>query len=425
MGDKNVIIPYVRMGQIIEFIRNFPAEEVPLQKLQDKFGKSSVQNVLPTVQLLQLCEYDRKSGIVKLTTSGKKFRSLIITGDEKRAAEIIKSQIEESEALSFVKSLLERKSRLSTLEIGRELAFRFNKKWDNPLTYKAHGAACASILAFAGFGVYARGILMKDRLKVSKAEITAPYAGFEKIVKIVEIVSTYGDTDIHTLAKEIKTKKGRLSVEIKNCIDLGFLERLAPGRVRISTLGKDLIDPLKKHKRKEIFREALLSSNFSKIISSLAGKVFDVKELGEILKYELGGKWLREKTVVAFGKKFLNWLKSAMLLEGVGKGKYRIRSEIIKRAGKPQLQILSKEDYYTLGKNVGAVLFSREFDKVKLAVEKLLKFCEQDKNLSTVSELLQEHYKLFLDLKDSRIFHADIKLLERVLELEENGGVGS
>lgn len=425
MGEKNVTIPYVRISQIIEFIEKFPAEEAPLEKLHDKFGKSNVQNILPTVQLLQLCEYDRKNSILRLTTSGKKFKSLIITGDKKRASEIIKPCIEKSEALSFVKSLLERKGRLSALEIGRELAFRFNKRWNNPLTYKAHGAACASILGFAGFGVYTRGILMKDELKISKAEITAPYAGFEKIVKIVEMVSVYGDADVHTLAERLKTKEGRLSVEIKNCIDLGFLERSAPGRVRISPLGKDLIDPLKKHRRNEIFREALLSSNFGKIVSLLTGKTFDVKELGEILKHQLRSKWLTEKTVITFGKKFFNWLNSAMLLEKVEKGKYKVKSEIIKKTEKPQVQILSKEDYYTLGKNVGAVLFSREFDKVKLAVEKLLKFCEQDKNLSTVSELLQEHYRLFLDLKDSRIFHADIKLLERVLELEENGGVGS
>jgi hypothetical protein len=55
----------------------------------------------------------------------------------------------------------------------------------------------------------------------------------------------------------------------------------------------------------------------------------------------------------------------------------------------------------------------------------LLEFCKQDKNLSSIADVVEEHYKLFLDLKDSRIFKADIRLIERALGLEEEKKVVS
>jgi DNA-binding MarR family transcriptional regulator len=370
--------------------------------------------------LLGLCSYDRKNKIVRLTDEGEKFRSLLITNDEKRAAEIIRPYVEKSEALSFVKMFLERKGRLSVLEIGRELAFKFNKKWDNVLTYKAYGAACASILGFVGYGTYSRGILRKTEVKITEVKITPPYAGFKKIFEIVKLVSTYGEVDIHILAERLNTKEGRLSVEIANCIELGFLERSVPGRVSITPLGRELVNPLNKSKISEIFRESLLHSDFRKIISQLTNKTFNSKDLGEVLKHQLSARWLDEKTIISFGKKFSNWLKSANLLEETKEGSYRLLDNAIKKEVEKPLEIpLSVTDYYKLGKAIGTILSSNDFEEIKQAAVFLIGFCKQDKNLSSITEIIEEHYKLFLDLKDSRIFRADIKLIERVLGLGE------
>jgi len=421
MNEKNVIIPYVRIGKVIDFIKELPTGKSTLEELSNRFGRSTVQNILPTLQLLGLGEYDRKSRMIKLTNLGEKFRSLLITNDEKRAAEIIKPYVDKSEALSFIKMLLERKGSLSILDIGRELAFKFNKKWDNVVTYKTYGAACASILGFVGYGTYTRGLLRKIEVPTTKIKISPPYAGFKKITKIVETVSAYGEADLHTLSKELKTKEGRLSVEMKNCIDLGFLERTAPTKVAITSIGRDFINPLNRSRRSEVFREALLHSNFNKIISSISEKTieFDAKELGEILKHQIGAKWLKDKTIITFGKKFLNWLDSSKLLEKTKNGRYKLIQDILKKAEKPQPLVLSITAYYELGKTIGTILHSNNFDKTKVSIEKLLEFCKQSKNLKTITELLEEHYNLFLELKDNRIFRADIKLLEEVLGLRE------
>jgi Mn-dependent DtxR family transcriptional regulator len=426
MSEKGEVIPYVRMNQIKELIRKMPSGELTLKELEDRFGLSKVLNALPTLQLLGLCSYDRKNKIIRLTDKGEKFRSLLITNDEKRAAEIIRPYVEKSEALSFVKMFLERRGHLSILEIGRELAFKFNKKWDNVLTYKAYGAACASILGFVGYGTYDRGILRKTEVKVTEVKITPPYAGFKKIFNIVNLVSTYGEVGLHILAEKLNTKERRLSVEIANCIELGFLERPVPGKVAITALGRELVNPLNKSKVSEIFRESLLHSDFRKITSQLVNKTFDIKDLGEILKHQLGARWLGEKTIISFGKKFLNWLKSANLLEETEEGNYRLLGNAIRKEVEKPLEIpLSVTDYYKLGKAISTILSSSDFEEIKQAAIFLVEFCKQDKNLSSITEIIEEHYKLFLDLKDSRIFRADIKLIERVLGLEEEKKVTS
>jgi biotin-(acetyl-CoA carboxylase) ligase len=130
----------------------------------------------------------------------------------------------------------------------------------------------------------------------------------------------------------------------------------------------------------------------------------------------------RKKTIVSYGKKFYNWLNSSKLLEEVGKGKYKIVSGVIREGTKlpEKTQFLSSIDLYELGKAIGIILSPQnEFDKVKASAEKLIELCKRERNLSTLLNLLEEHYKLFLELKDSRIFHADIKLIERFLGVEE------
>lgn len=418
---KKEIIPYARIDQITNFIKNVSGAKPSIEEINERFGRSAFQNILPSLQLLELVEYDKKGKTIEFTDLGKKFRSALVANDAKRASNILKKTVDNAPALSFVKSLLERKRSISILDIGRELALKFNKKWDNILTYKAHGAACASILGFVGYGIYDKGVLRKSEIKVERTEVTPPYAGFHKIIKIVDIVFTCGEISIHSLSEKLKTTYGRLSPEIKNCIDLGFLQRPAPGKVAITQQGRELVNPQNKNRIDEIFRNALLSSGFGEIIGSIHQE-FSVDDLGGILKYQLGGKWLKRTTIKTYGKKFYNWLSSAKLLEEVEKGKYKIASKIMKeKVKKPEkVQFLSSMDYYELGKSIGIILSPKnEFEKVKKAAEKLIGLCKQENSLLTIANLLDEHYKLFLDLKDSQIFHADIKLIEKALGVEE------
>lgn len=419
MGES---IPYVRMSQIIEFVKLLPDRaSITDITTTTKFSKSSVQNIIPALQLLGIAEYNRKEKVIELKNMGQRFRSALVASDDGRATELIKESVESSEVLSFVRGLLERKGSLTVLEIGRELSIKFGKKWKNVLTFKTHGAACATILAFAGYGVYNRGVLRKEEVKVVKREITPPYASFKKMTKIIELVSTYNEVNIHTLAERLRTKEGRLSSEVKNCIDLGFIQRPAPGKVAITEKGREFADPLNRNRKSEIWANSLLDSGFSSIILSLKNTEFSVEELGNILKHKLGGKWLEKKTVISFGKKFYSWLKSAKMIKDTEKGKYRIVLSHIREKRKPEpIRVMSTVDYYELGKSIGILLSQNSDFEISIsAVEKLIQICDREKDLSTVPELLKDHQKLFLELKDNRIFRADIKLIEKFLGVEE------
>ena len=417
------IIPYVRIDQITEFIKSLPTETSFIKDVTTttKFGKSSVENIIPSLQLLKIVEYDAKERIIRLTDTGQRFRTALITGDLRAAAESVREHVDASKVLSFIKGLLERKGSLTILEIGKELSFKFGKKWKSVVTYKTYGASCATILAFVGNGVYHRGVLRKEEVKVVKREITPPYTTFRKMLTIVEAVSTYNEVDIHTLAERLQTKEGRLSMEVKNCLDLGFIQRPAPGKIAITEKGRELVDPLNKNKRGQIWTNELMNSEFSPIITSLRDAEFSVEDLGNILKHKLGGKWLERKTVISFGKKFYSWLRSAKLTEQVGKGRYRIIAGALKEKKKVEpIRVMSTIDYYELGKCVGILLTPHsDFERSKLAVEKLIQISEKEKDLLTVTDLLRDHQKLFLELKDNRIFHADIKLIEKSLGVEE------
>ncbi len=428
----DVIIPYARIDQIKKFLMEIPKETCSLDELADKFGRSSLRNILPTLEILKLIEYDKKGKRISLSEIGRKVRVALITEDYEKAREILKSIVDDIELFRFVKGLLDRKGKLSSEEIGKELAFRYNKVWRNPATYRAYGSACASILGFVGYGIYERGILRKRGLTARKEKkLPSPYPSFGKILKILRELKS-GEAELGELSRRLKTKKNRLGAELSVCVELGLVERLSPGKFILTTNGEKLIDPLNKPRQKEIWRKILLGSGYSRIIKLLLEKeVFDFEELGEILRHHFGGKWREQKTVNTFTKRFLNWLKEAEILEEVD-GKYRLKLELVKGEFENEEQtaygkesyttrVVISTDYYLLGKSVGIAIASNDRNKIEDAVSFLVQFCKEVEEFAEVAELLEEHLKIFKELKlpDGRIFIPDINMLERRLGVQD------
>jgi len=414
-------LPYIRMDQIKKFILEMPKETCNIEDLVAKFGRSSVANALPTLTLLKLIEYNKKEKKVSLTEEGRKFRVALISEDYKKAREIIKSIIDELELFIFIKGLLERKGSLTIEEIGKEIAFKYNKMWRNPVTYRAYGSACASILGFVGYGIYERGVLRRGEISVEKEKkLPSPYLSLNKIIKILKEIGNE-EVDLHTLSKRLNTHENRLGAELSVCVELGVIERLAPGKFILTKKGEKLIDPLNTHRKSEIWKEILLKSRYRRIIALLSNKEFDFNELGKILQHHFGGKWREEKTINTFAKKFLNWLRGAGILEEED-GKYKLVGEIepleehVKEKISPGVAFI---DYYSIGKSVGIISASNNFDEIDKAVSSLISICKQDVALADVTELLEQHLKLFREMKlsDGRIFLPDIKLLEKRLGL--------
>jgi len=415
-------IPYIRMNQIKKFITEMPKESCNIDELINKFGRSNVGNALPTLTLLKLVKYDKKEKKVSLSEAGRRFRAALMTEHYKKAREILKNIIDEIDLFKFIRGLLDRKGSISNEEIGKELAFKYNKTWRNPITYRTHGSACASILGFAGYGICERGILRKGEYPLKKdKKLPSPYLSFGKMLKILREIGNE-EADLHSLSSRLNTKENRLGAELSVCVELGIIERLSPGKFILTTKGNKLIDPLNEHSRKDIWREILLGSSYSKIVSLLKDRSFSFQELGRILKHHFGGKWREDTTINAFAKKFLNWLKEAEIIESEG-GKYRLKAIGIKTREQNNSKVpqrIISTDYYAIGKRVGIISVSKSSDEIKKAVSDLINICKNEDNLNDVIELMNEHLKLFMDMRlpDGRIFLPDIKLLERILGAE-------
>ena len=424
---NTVLLPYIGIERIKKFIKEIPKDSCSLNDLINKFGKSNVSNALPALILLKLVEYDKRKKTVSLSDVGRKFRTALIAEDDKKAREIIKNVIDNLELFIFIKGLLERKGLMRSEEIGKEIAFKYNKTWRDIATYRAYGSACASILSFAGYGIYGRGILKKEEYAERKEKkLPSPYLSFNKIIKILREVGN-GEIDLHLLSERLKTRPNRLGAELSVCVELGLIRRLVPGKFMLTKKGKDLIDPLNTHIRGEIWKDVLIKSNYNKIIALLNNIEFDFKKLCEILQHHFGGKWKEEKTIVTFTKKFLNWLKEANLIEEK-KGKYKL-TENVKISNdsfekKTSLLGITVTDYYFIGKNIGIILASNNIDEIKKAISNLISLCKQDASLVDVIELLEQHLKLFNEMKlsDGRIFIPDIKLLEKKLKIGVKNG---
>lgn len=422
---SKIVIPYIGIEQIKKFIREMPKEASKLEDLINKFGQSNVANALPTLKLLKLVNYDKKEKIVSLSEIGRRFRTAIISGDYIRAREILKQVVDEIEIFSFIRGLLERRGSLSSKEIGREIAFKYGKSWKDSRTYNAYGAACGSILGFVGYGIYEKGVLRREGPPIRKEKkLPSPYLTFDKILRILEEIG-YEEMDLHTLSRNLKTSINRLGSELSVCVELGVIERVAPGKFILTKKGERLIDPLNKSRRSEIWREILLNSRYRKIINLLKESEFNKEELGKILKHHLGGKWREEKTITTFAKKFWNWLKSADLLESTDSGKFKIREQLKISSTLPRKVIIpigiTTYDLYFLGKDIGIILSSKNAREIERAVEEIISICKYDKELQDIVTLLDEHLKLFKEMKldDGRIFIPDIKLLEKRLGVEK------
>lgn len=446
---KDITLPYVRISQVKDFIEKFPKESLcKIDDIYSLFGKSKASNILPTLQLLRLVNYDKKQNTIKLSDLGIKFRTALITNDNTLAGTLIKSVIEDNDPFKFIKNLLETKNYLTSEEIGKHLAFKFGKVWDNPLTFKTYGSAVASILSYAGVGFYSRGLL---RLNGEKNNLdkkpVLPSCSFNTIYKITDYVSKIKEANLSTLINDLGNK---VHTNIGVCVELGLIERIAPKQYHISEKGFELVDSLNQESRPEFWRAILLGSNYKDLIIKLQEKELTPVDLGKFLNRYLGGKWKSDLTVKTYGKKFMSWLRYAKLIDTIGKGIYRVKNfnnflnkdnnletklvksinNIPKKMLYPKKQTESQEKmvrelrlgksdlgFFNIGKYIGTIAANNKGDLEKTinAVNELIKFCENYENLKDIKILITDHLELYKEIKDNRIFYSDIKLLEKRL----------
>lgn len=424
-----VTIPYVRIGQIIEFVESMPTSEISFSEfsLSSRLRKSQTRNIIPSLITLGLLEKHKRK--IKLTKIGQDLKLSIKTHNKEKSKNIIKSSIQKVAPLSYVVQLLKQEQKLTIEQIGRELAAKYNKSWDHPLTYKTHGASCASIVAFADYGVYDSGVLRESELVSAPLKIPFPNVTFQAMVKLLENIYPYPNISTKDLSQKIGKSQGRLTSELSVCAELKLIRREYRGLYKISEMGEKFISPsLQEEEKSKILKQCLLNSRYKLVIEKLSNVSFNAIKLGEILIYIFRSKSTL-KTQKVYGTKFLNWLKYAGIVKKIKVGTYTLDESQIKEV--PALketkektvhrvdineQYKLSQNYYKIGKLIGMFLGSIEKKEITIEeVEKLITECYNFRQTEDVVMLLTEHKSLFQTVKDPRIFSADVKLLEKII----------
>ncbi len=316
--------PYMRIGRMNEILKEIPEQyldrEFSTRDIANAMGANAttINNFITTLKSLDFVSGRRR---FRFTEPGVRYALLIRSG-EARAREVLGEQLSKIEYFDVIKHMLQQTGKLSIFEIGEEMVRRYNKKWRNPLTLKAYGAAIASILDFTGFGHYRGGILRLDE-ETEEMESPVPYLSVEKMVKILEILFPVGGK-IHELARVLGTNERRMSQELACCRALGFVRHSRRGFYELTAEGREIaccVDVLRRRR----FKEHLRSSGYKKLIERLYsenGKITLVR-LGEILAEEYNREW-SAVTKRTYAKKFLNWLKYSGMVIKV-QGGYKLR----------------------------------------------------------------------------------------------------
>ncbi len=463
------IIPYVQITVINDFIRNFPKERnCDLNDLHQFFGESKVSNLMPTLILLQFVDYNRKERKVELSEFGKKYRIALVTNSENDASKMLKTKVETIELMKFILSLLEVKKILSSEEIGKQIAYKYNKTWTNKKTYGLYGSAIASIIGFCKLGFYSRGVLRKEKEMNNETQKPAlPSASFNSIFKVTKKIYDLKETDLDALTNDFGK---RIGSTLTVCVELGLIERIAPKVYKITNKGDNLVDPFNDEEITKNWKGILLESKYWRYILYLQNKEIKTSTLGDFLNKHLGGHWKSQNTAITYSKKFMTWLKNASIVQKSGNGLYIVnlsqeeingsekklglekkKKEIIFKDLRKETQIeknipinslvkltLNSNNTntglriqspidpfsYKLGKEIGNLQMNLGEDSEHLSniIKMVMDKCKEYDQFGDIYELFKDNLKLYQEIMDSRIFFPTIKLLEKKIGIQKQKG---
>lgn len=434
---KKIFLPYLNIKKTNELLRKISPKILELDELNTadlsrflEISKSVASNLVKTLKAYTFITNNRA---FQFTDNGKKYISYLIRNNEKESIKILKDLVKELEYFNDIIIKLNQKGQLTISEIGNQLALLFNQTWENPQTVSTYGAALASALSFAELGFYRDGTLYKKQIGELLDSIPSPYVSAEKIIKIVEALFPIGK-DIDELSNKLGTIKSRLSYEITICIELNLIERSFKGFYKLTQIGETLVSPYKKlNERKVIFRNSLLQSRYGSIIDKLKNfDKIDINIIGEVLRFEFGkygSVWTAENTIKDYAKRFLSWLIYAEILEKTNKTHFKHVNLVPEKIDLDNTTNIEEKNkishpinlrYYLLGKYVG-ILYNKnlDYETTKGIVENIISICREEKKLRPILQEWEDDYRLFLDIKDSRIFLRDIRQIEKIFGVKK------
>jgi len=429
---KQVVVPYVGMERVIEVLDamyDAKTNEEDLLKLAVLLNckASNINNVTPTLRLLGLAT--RKGDVIRLTDRGSDLINAMRVGNKDKAKEIVRNAVEQSEALGFVRSLLENRKQLNGEEIGRAIADRYGRSWKSIATYRAFGNSCATILAFAGLGYYRDGVItLEPPTEKALAEIYPPEAGAGRLLKLLKLMYPYQRATVGELAEKLGPKsenQTRMWNELHVLQTLGLVAKGANGSYSITDAGMNLIDPgLPEQERTASFRSVLMNSPYGEVIMRLASRSedFTYQNLGGLLGYLLRRDW-KDMTQLLYGKKLASWLLMAGLAERLPGNRLKIRKpEILEDQTKERQQRATKASVHAfeLGRLIGVLEQLLPDKEPRRALDDTLVMLKSHTSgipeLKGVLELLPKHFAIALESSNYAAYQTDLSFIKESLK---------
>lgn len=436
-SNRNVIIPYVGIYRIIEFLELFHKHHFTERKLEELAsllgcGISNLNNIAPSIGILNLGK--TKKGTVILNDDGLSFAKAIADRDFEKAKQIIKKNIPKSEALIFTKSLLETRTAISSEEIGRALSQKFNKKWKDLRTLKNVGNSCASIISYSGFGYFYNNILsMKSPTIRATTELLGPSVGYQPLLDVLKGLHGFERAKSTEIAKNVQKSDTVTSEAIAIGVVLGLVAKEGGNTYSLTDEGQFLIDPLSSDDDKtKTFAKLLSGSNYAEIIQKLANskKILSFEEMGNNLSFLFKRNW-SDSTKLSMAKKFTTWLNAAKLTEKVRPGQYKIipLPSQIEQGQKTLEQDIVKYDLskiYEIGRAIGNLeSIILESDKIPLFKERIIflqNLLEEHEDLRLALEMLERNYDESIGANNAKLCKPNIDFIRE--KIKEKLGIG-
>lgn len=431
---RSIIVPYVGIDRVIDLFKTIhvrSSREIKLTELATLMncGLSNLSNVMPTIAVLGLGTLNK--GILILSTDGLVFADACASDDFTKAKQIIRKNIQNSNALSFVKSLLETRTSVSGDDIGRALSERFNKNWKDIRTTRIFGNSCASLLSFTGYGYYYDGILSSKPPTVkSTSSVSAPESNYNEILRVLNAIHGFEKARIGEISSKAEQKESSVYQTLTVTTILQLTEKEPNNVYRLTEDGQQLLDPLMSDEEKQkVFRKCLLRSKYAEIIQRLAKSRDEVSfnEIGEVLKFHLQRNW-SASTKEVYGKKFGHWLTHAGIIEKTSSNKYTIKKELLQEVEAlletKDVDIVITKDIFEIGRAVGSLesiildVEKSEFFNEKLTVLKSL--LDEHEDLKLTLDMLGNNFKVATDTKNPAVYQSNVdfvrnKVKERIL----------
>jgi len=438
MKNDKIMVPEVTSVQLFKLIKYiYPADDVPVERLNGIFGKSKVANSGATGASIGILVRDKST--ISLTKEGQKLGRALVSKNLEEQRKILKEVVLKNPVVEFIHSLIKEKRVMKNKEIGQKIAMQFNKNWKHELSFSRYGTNCGDILAAADLGDYVNGIYSIEKIRTENVSegISSPAIRFNEIIKILKELNAK-EKNIENLFKSLGIKnKGKLSSGLSNCINLNLIKKSAE-LYSITQRGIDLIDPINDEEtQKNLFVEVLRRSPYAKVVESIEqNDSIDRKKVGGIIVHRLkkeGG----EEYQYTLGKIFTNWLEAANI-NCVEKSK-RIRGKqkkLTEKSKKEEIKILkpkanstnqlikdvtpetifpkdNKKIVFQIGRLIERIEIKNSANQDIIEdVKELINTCEKDVSFKPYINLLNSHFKIYSEIKDFRIIEADLKFLK-------------